>query len=108
MLNETFITGNAVEYGVLSSRLLNIQPEQTIYKLTITVISSQEIAGIPSLLKVKEGEQYYRLLQVCSFSGFVWQKDQDGSTSRKAESQGRTIFFKVVPRRSYESGAFVR
>lgn len=54
--NGALITGVILEYRIVSSRLLGIQPDQTLYKLTIHLESSEDIAGMPNLLKGKEGE----------------------------------------------------
>ena len=54
--NGTLITGVILEYGILSSRLLGIQPDQTIYKVTICLESSEDIDGMPNLLRGKERE----------------------------------------------------
>lgn len=54
--NDVLITGMILEYGIVSSRLLGIQPDQTLYKLTIHLESSEDIVGMPNLLKGKEGE----------------------------------------------------
>jgi hypothetical protein len=54
--NDAWITGMILEYGIVSSRLLGIQPDQTLYKLTIHLESSEDIVGMPNLLRGKEGE----------------------------------------------------
>lgn len=54
--NEAFTVGIVSEYGIISSRLLGIQPEQPIYKLTILLESSEDVAGMPNLLMGKEGQ----------------------------------------------------
>lgn len=54
--NCNMITGVVLEYGIVSSRLLGIKPDQTFYKLTIHLESSEDIVGMPNLLKGKEGD----------------------------------------------------
>ena len=54
--NGTLITGVILEYGIVSSRLLGIQPDQTIYKVTICLESSEDIDEMPNLLRGKERE----------------------------------------------------
>ena len=54
--NGALITGVTLEYGIVSSRLLGMQPDQTLYKLTIHLESSEDIVGMPNLLRGKEGE----------------------------------------------------
>lgn len=54
--NGALITGVTLEYGIVSSRLLGIQPDQTIYKVTIRLESSEDIDGMPNLLRGKERE----------------------------------------------------
>jgi hypothetical protein len=54
--NGALITGVILEYGIVSSRLLGMQPDQTLYKLTIHLESSGDIGGMPNLLRGKEGE----------------------------------------------------
>jgi hypothetical protein len=54
--NSALITGIILEYGTVSSRLLGIQPDQTLYKVTIRLESSEDIDGMPNLLRGKEGE----------------------------------------------------
>jgi len=54
--NGALITGVTLEYGIVSSRLLGIQPDQTIYKVTIHLESSEDIDGMPNLLRGKERE----------------------------------------------------
>lgn len=54
--NTAVITGVVFEYGIVSARLLGIQPEQTIYKITIHLESSEDVPGTPNLLKGKKGQ----------------------------------------------------
>jgi hypothetical protein len=54
--NSAFVTGIILEYGMVSSCLLGIQPDQTLYKLTIHLESSEDIDGMPNLLRGKEKE----------------------------------------------------
>jgi hypothetical protein len=54
--NSALMTGVISEYGIVSSRLLGMEPDQTLYKLTICLESSEDIVGMPNLLKGKEGE----------------------------------------------------
>jgi hypothetical protein len=54
--NGALITGVILEYEIVSSRLLGMQPDQTLYKLTIHLESSEDIVGMPNLLRGKEGE----------------------------------------------------
>jgi len=54
--NDALITGMILEYAIVSSRLLGIQPDQILYKLTIHLESSEDIVGMVNLLKGKEGE----------------------------------------------------
>lgn len=54
--NEALITGSVCGYCKVSSRLLNIEPEQVIYRLTVTVDSSEDVEGMPNLVKEVIGE----------------------------------------------------
>lgn len=54
--NEAIVIGTVCEYSIVSSRLLKIQPEQIIYRLTIIVDSSEDVEGMPNLVKGKEGQ----------------------------------------------------
>lgn len=54
--NEALITGSVCGYCKVSSRLLNIKPEQVIYRLTVTVDSSEDVEGMPNLVKEVIGE----------------------------------------------------
>jgi hypothetical protein len=54
--NSALITGMILEYAIVSSRLLGIQPDQTLYKLTIHLDSSENVSGMSNLLRGKEGE----------------------------------------------------
>lgn len=54
--NAASVTGFVSEYGIVSARLLGIQPEQVIYRITICLESSEDISGMPHLLKGKQGQ----------------------------------------------------
>lgn len=54
--NEAVIAGTVRGYCKVSSLLLNIEPEQVIYRLTVTVESSEDVEGLPNLVKGVIGE----------------------------------------------------
>jgi hypothetical protein len=54
--NESVVIGVVKEYAIVSSILMNIQPEQTIYRMTIHIESSQGLDNSPNFLKDKEGK----------------------------------------------------
>ena len=54
--NESLITGVVKEYAIVSSRLVNVQPEQTLFRITMHIESSQASAGGPDFLKYQEGK----------------------------------------------------
>ncbi len=54
--NEAILTGIVSGYCVKSSRLLNIAPEQTIYQITVSIKSTDDIKGKPNFMKSKVGE----------------------------------------------------
>lgn len=59
--NESIVNGVVSEYSIVSSRLIGIKPEQTIYRLTINIDSSEGISDKPNLLNNKNGQdvQFY-------------------------------------------------
>jgi hypothetical protein len=56
MPNKAVLVGTVKEYSVGSSSLYGMSPEQTIYKLTILVETSEDIKGVANFLKGKEGQ----------------------------------------------------
>ncbi len=54
--NESFVEGVVSEYSVVSSNLIGIKPEQTLYRLTITIESSYGIGGTPNFLSSMTGQ----------------------------------------------------
>jgi hypothetical protein len=54
--NESIVTGVVKEYAIVSSILMNVQPEQTLYRITIHIESSQGLENSPNFLKDKEGK----------------------------------------------------
>jgi len=54
--NKAVLTGTVREYSVGSSSLYGMSPEQTVYKLTIMVEASEDIADYLNSLKGKEGQ----------------------------------------------------
>lgn len=53
--NESTIEGVVSEYAVLSSRLIGMQPNQLLYRLTIYIESSKSVGDGPNFLKNKKG-----------------------------------------------------
>ena len=45
--NGALITGMILEYAIVSSRLLRIQPHQTLYKLTIQLLGASNDIPVP-------------------------------------------------------------
>ena len=56
MPNAALIKGIVLESEGISSNLLGIQPEQTIYRLLIHVISSEDVCEMANFVKGKEGK----------------------------------------------------
>ncbi len=54
--NASLIRGTILESGEISSSLLGIQPEQTIYKVLVHVECSKDAGEMRNFLKGKEGE----------------------------------------------------
>jgi len=54
--NKSILIGTVKEYSVGSSSLYGMEPEQTIYRLTILVESSEDIKDFTNFLKGKEGQ----------------------------------------------------
>lgn len=52
--NESLVEGRVLEYSVVSSKLLNMEPEQTLYALTVLVEQSTAVKG-PDMLKKEAG-----------------------------------------------------
>jgi hypothetical protein len=55
--NECIIEGTVAEYAIVSSRLINIEPDQVLYRLVITVQSAKKIDNQPNFLSGKEGQE---------------------------------------------------
>jgi hypothetical protein len=55
--NESLIQGIVSGYCIVSSHLLNISPEQVIYKITVFIESTENVKDLPNLLKAKEGQE---------------------------------------------------
>jgi len=56
--NASLIKGIAIECEAVSSTLLGMQPEQTIYRLTIQIESTEDVSEMPNLLnKSTEGKE---------------------------------------------------
>ncbi len=56
MPNAALIQGTISESEEISSSLLGIQPEQTVYKVLIHVVCSKDVDNMQNFLKGKEGE----------------------------------------------------
>ncbi|MBI5057602.1 MAG: hypothetical protein HZB61_13390 [Nitrospirae bacterium] len=54
--NKAALVGTVREYSIGSSSLYGMSPEQTIYKLTISVEASEDIEDFTNFLKGKEGQ----------------------------------------------------
>ena len=54
--NAGVITGRVMEVGVLSSSLLNMKPEQAIYKITVFVESCEDVEGSQNFTKRELGK----------------------------------------------------
>jgi hypothetical protein len=54
--NESIAIGVVKEYSIVSSSLVNIQPEQTLYRITIHLETSTGLDNGPNFLKDKEGK----------------------------------------------------
>lgn len=55
MPNETVVRGRVEEYSLISSKLVGIKPEMTLYKLVISIEKVENVKG-PNFLKDKEGQ----------------------------------------------------
>lgn len=55
MPNETAVKGRVEEYSLISSKLMGIKPEMTLYKLVISIEKVENVKG-PNFLKDKEGQ----------------------------------------------------
>jgi hypothetical protein len=56
MPNASLIKGIILGCEAISSTLLGMQPEQTIYRLTIQIESSEDVGELRNFLKGKEGK----------------------------------------------------
>ncbi|NOZ25340.1 MAG: hypothetical protein GXO94_04520 [Nitrospirae bacterium] len=54
--NETVVEGRVSEYAIVSSRLVGIEPEQVLYRITIQVESSSAAGRGPDFLRDRVGE----------------------------------------------------
>jgi hypothetical protein len=54
--NESVISGTVLEYCLTSSSLLNIKPDQVIYRLVISIEEVKEAKGYPNFLADKQGQ----------------------------------------------------
>ena len=54
--NESVVNGTVSEYSIVSSHMIGIEPEQVIYRLTITTDFTENINGKPNLLYDKIGQ----------------------------------------------------
>jgi hypothetical protein len=61
MPNESAVEGTVYEYAIVSSRLVNVAPEQTLYRVTIRVESTDTIGGGADFLEGRMGKdvQFY-------------------------------------------------
>lgn len=51
--NASLVTAEVLKYSILNSKLLNIDPEQTLYSLTLEVLASKQVdQTTPNLVKV--------------------------------------------------------
>ena len=55
--NVALIKGIVLECEAMSSNQLGMQPEQTIYRLTVQIESSEDVGKMPNLLKKKQGKE---------------------------------------------------
>lgn len=76
--NEFVIEGTVQEYSIVSSNLLNIMPEQTLYRLTILIESYIKVETEADFLSDKKGKtvQFYSKEKISPeiFGKWVWVK----------------------------------
>ncbi len=56
MPNEAVVEGVVSEYAIVSSRLAGFQPEQTLYRLTVNIESSESLDDKPNFFLDKNGQ----------------------------------------------------
>ena len=49
--NQTLIRGTVVEYAITSSKLLGIEPDQTLYRLIVAIEEVEAVNSFPNFLK---------------------------------------------------------
>lgn len=49
--NESLVTGRVLDLSAVSAEEEGIQPEQTLYKLRLEILASEEVGGLPSLVR---------------------------------------------------------
>lgn len=54
--NDSMVTGVVLEYAILNSRLVDIEPEQVLHALQIEVLTSEDVPGMANFTKDKVGE----------------------------------------------------
>ena len=64
--NESIIEGTVLEYAILLSQLIYVEPEMTLYRLTIYIEASENIDNKRNLIKEKEKQmlQFYSKIKL--------------------------------------------
>ena len=104
--NEFVIEGTVQEYSIVSSNLLNIEPEQTLYRLTILIESYIKVKTEADFLSDKKGKtvQFYSKEKI---SPEIFGKRVRGTIRYAGDERGGLYWIKEIsiePVKSNEEG----
>ncbi len=94
MPNETIVKGNVEEYSLISSKLMGIKPEMTLYKLVISIEKVENVKG-PNFLKDKEG-QFVTLYTKEEISSDFYGKKIKAKIEYKGDERGGLFWIKQI------------
>jgi hypothetical protein len=93
--NSAVLEGTVMEYCITSSGILNIVPEQPLYKLTISVEVIKNLEGSPNFLKGKEG-QVVTFFTKAKTSSELFGKRIKASAEYKGDERGGRFWINTI------------
>ena len=93
--NESIVEGFVVEYAVLSSSLVGVKPEMTLYRITIKVESTAKIGGGPDFMSDKTGQDV-QLYSKEKLDVDIYGKKIKTKVTLRGDERGRTFWVREI------------
>jgi hypothetical protein len=93
--NESIVEGVVSEYAVLSSRLVNVKPEMTLYRITVRLESTARIGGGPDFLSDRIGQDV-QLYSKEKVDVDIYGKKVKAKVTLRGDERGRTFWIREI------------